>query len=108
VTQTLIRYKVKPDQAAHNEDLVRRVYAELQQAAPAGFHYATFVMEDGVSFVHLATSDNGQRPESSHGPPRLPRLPGGHRRPLRRATRSRRPARGRLLPRLAELTTPSV
>ena len=32
------------------------VYAELRQTAPAGLHYATFVMEDGVSFVHVASS----------------------------------------------------
>lgn len=55
--QMMVRYKVKPGEAARNEELVRRVYEELRQTAPAGLHYATFVLEDGVSFVHIASSD---------------------------------------------------
>jgi hypothetical protein len=60
----MVRYKVNPDQAARNEELVRRVYEELRQAAPAGFHYATFVLEDGVSFVHVASHEgaDGRNP----------------------------------------------
>ena len=54
----MVRYKVKPDSAAQNETLVRRVYEELQQFAPTGIHYATFVLEDGVSFVHMASIDD--------------------------------------------------
>jgi L-rhamnose mutarotase len=64
--QVIVRYKVKPDRAAENEELVRAVYAELHQAKPAGLHYATFQLEDGVSFVHLASNDTeeGQSPLS--------------------------------------------
>jgi hypothetical protein len=65
VRQMMVRYKVKPEQAARNEELVRAVYEELQKTAPAGLHYATFVMEDGVSFVHVASSvdtGNGRSP----------------------------------------------
>jgi len=60
----MVRYKVKPDQAARNEALVRRVYEELQATAPEGIRYATFVLEDGVSFVHLASfaSDDERNP----------------------------------------------
>ncbi len=53
----MIRYQVKPDAAAENETLVRRVYEELHQSAPADIRYATFVLDDGVSFVHVAESD---------------------------------------------------
>ena len=56
----MVRYKVKAGEAAANEALVRNVYDELRQAAPAGFHYATFVLDDGVSFVHVASSDNAE------------------------------------------------
>jgi hypothetical protein len=61
VRQVLVRYKVKPEYAARNEDLVRRVYDELHQVAPAGIRYGTFALEDGVSFVHVASfeSDEG-------------------------------------------------
>jgi hypothetical protein len=55
--QVMVRYKVKPEEAERNEALVRRVYEELQQTTPAGLHYATFVMEDGVTFVHVASTE---------------------------------------------------
>ncbi len=58
----MVRYKVKPDRAEENESLVRRVYAELRDAAPAGLRYATFVHEDGVSFVHVASSEGDRSP----------------------------------------------
>jgi hypothetical protein len=51
---------------AENEDLVRAVYAELHQKKPTGLHYATFQLDDGVSFVHLAANDteDGRSPLS--------------------------------------------
>jgi hypothetical protein len=58
----IVRYKVKPDRAAENEQLVRAVYAELHQTKPAGLRYATFQLDDGVSFVHLASTDTEQGP----------------------------------------------
>jgi hypothetical protein len=63
---TIVRYKIKPERAAENEELVRAVYAELHQTRPAGLHYATFQLDDGVSFVHLASNDtdDGQSPLS--------------------------------------------
>jgi hypothetical protein len=51
----MIRYKVKPDRVAENEELVRAVYDELRETAPAGLRYATFKLDDGVSFVHLVS-----------------------------------------------------
>ncbi len=60
----MIRYKVKPDQADSNEELVRAVYDELGRAQPAGFRYATFRLDGGPTFVHLAWTDtaNGGSP----------------------------------------------
>jgi hypothetical protein len=52
--RVMVRYKVKPDRAAENEALVRAVYDELEHTQPAGFRYATFQLDDGVTFVHLA------------------------------------------------------
>ena len=31
------------------------MFTELEAAAPSGIRYASFVLEDGVSFVHLAS-----------------------------------------------------
>lgn len=62
--RVMVRYKVKPDQAAKNEELVRAVYDELHRTDPAGLRYATFQLEDGVTFIHLASveTDTGQHP----------------------------------------------
>jgi hypothetical protein len=61
--QVMVRYKVKPERVEENEELVRAVYDELARVAPAGLQYATFRLEDGVSFVHLATqSEDGPSP----------------------------------------------
>jgi hypothetical protein len=64
--QVMVRYKVKPDRAAENEELVRAVYAELERTRPAGLRYATFVLEDGVSFVHVSSleTEDGRNPLS--------------------------------------------
>lgn len=55
--QVMVRYTVKPERAAENERLVRAVYEELERTAPAGLRYATFRLADGVSFVHLASTE---------------------------------------------------
>jgi len=60
--RVMVRYKVKPDQAGINEELVRAVYDELHRSAPGGLRYATFQLDDGVSFVHLAETEDGQNP----------------------------------------------
>jgi len=60
----IVRYRVKPERAAENEELVRAVYTELHQTRPAGLHYATFQLDDGVSFVHLASTET----EDGHNP----------------------------------------
>ena len=60
--QVMIRYKVKPDRVEENAALVRDVYEELHRDEPAGLRYATFQLDDGVSFVHVAATDDGQSP----------------------------------------------
>ena len=58
----MVRYKLKPDKVAENEELVRAVYAELQSTQPAGLRYSTLRLDDGVSFVHLAETAEGENP----------------------------------------------
>lgn len=55
----MVRYKLKADRVAENERLVRQVFSELKQAGPRGLRYATFRLDDGVSFVHLVSYDTG-------------------------------------------------
>ena len=60
--QVMVRYSVKPERVAENEELVRAVYDELSSTDPAGLRYATFKLDDGVSFLHLASTEDGQNP----------------------------------------------
>jgi hypothetical protein len=62
--RVMVRYRVKRDRVAENEQLVRAVYDELQRTDPAGLGYATFRLDDGVSFVHVASVET----EDGHSP----------------------------------------
>ncbi len=62
--QVMVRYRVTADRAAENEALVRAVYEELRATEPAGLRYATFKLDDGVSFVHIAETEDGENPLS--------------------------------------------
>jgi len=46
MSQSIIRYRTKPDQADANADLVRAVYAELHRSRPDGFRYTTLRLDD--------------------------------------------------------------
>jgi len=64
MSKVMIRYTVKPECAQENERLIRAVYGELERSAPAGLRYATFRLDDGVSFVHVASHET----EDGHNP----------------------------------------
>lgn len=53
----MVSYRLKPDCVAENERLAAAVYDALRLARPAGLRYATFRLEDGVSFVHIVAHD---------------------------------------------------
>jgi hypothetical protein len=53
----MVRYKLKADRVAENERYVGDVFAQLEREKPAGIRYATFKLDDGVSFVHIASLD---------------------------------------------------
>jgi hypothetical protein len=57
----MIRYKVKRDQLARELELLRAVYEELEATQPGGLRYASFQLEDEVSFVELAETDGPGR-----------------------------------------------
>jgi hypothetical protein len=50
----VVRYETKPERADENQRLVENVFAALHELEPDGFGYATFRLEDGVTFVHVA------------------------------------------------------
>jgi hypothetical protein len=63
----VVRYTTGADKADENQGLVEKVFAELNADRPAGLRYATFRLEDGVSFVHVASvdTDDGTNPLSA-------------------------------------------
>lgn len=65
--RVMVSYKVKPDRAAENERYIQEVFAALARDRPAGIRYASFKLDDGLRFVHLASveTDDGQNPLSA-------------------------------------------
>lgn len=49
----IVRYKLKADRVAENEAFAAKVFEELARTKPSGLRYATFKLDDGVSFMHL-------------------------------------------------------
>ena len=50
----IVRYRTRPEAAEQNARLVEDVYSALAQIEPPDFRYATYRLDDGVSFVHVA------------------------------------------------------
>ena len=57
----IVRYRTNPQDAAENARLIRDVFAELAAEQPEGLRYASFQLDDGVSFVHVAVLDDETR-----------------------------------------------
>jgi hypothetical protein len=55
--RVMVRYTVKADQVAENERFIGRVFDQLEREKPAGLRYASFKLDDGVSFVHFASHE---------------------------------------------------
>lgn len=65
--RVMVRYKVKADRAGDNERFIKAVFAEIDRNRPAGLRYASFKLDDGVSFVHIASVEtaDGSNPLSA-------------------------------------------
>lgn len=53
--RVMVRYKVKSEKAEENKQLIRAVFEELKAKQPDGIRYASFILPDGVSFMHIAS-----------------------------------------------------
>ena len=51
--KTIIRYKLKADRVAENENFIKAVFRQLHDTQPEGVSYAVYKLADGVSFVHI-------------------------------------------------------
>jgi hypothetical protein len=61
---TVVRYRTRPDRADENQALIEDVFRELHDRGTFGVRYAAFRLADGVSFVHVASTetDDGTNP----------------------------------------------
>lgn len=64
--RVIVRYKVDPTRVNENQALIWAVFAELKEKKPTGLRYASFLQEDGQSFVHVASVEtaDGSNPLS--------------------------------------------
>jgi len=53
----MVRYKLKADRVAENEAYIAKVFAQLDREKLPGVRYGTFKLDDGLSFVHIASID---------------------------------------------------
>jgi hypothetical protein len=60
--RVVVRYKLKADRVAEHEALLRKVFEQLTERAPAGLVYEAMKLSDGVSFVHVATLTTDDNP----------------------------------------------
>jgi quinol monooxygenase YgiN len=56
--QVMIRCKVRPDGAEASLESFREVYEEMRSVQPKGLRYATFQLEDKVTFVSFAEMED--------------------------------------------------
>ena len=57
----VVRYRPRPDQADHNQELIEQVFAQLTDEQPDGLRYACFRLDDGT-FVHIADVEADPNP----------------------------------------------
>lgn len=61
-TTRMMRYKTRPEAAEENQRLVEAVFAELAENKPEGLRYASFRLDDGVTFVHVVEVEGDRDP----------------------------------------------
>jgi len=54
----MVRYTTRQDCAEENARLIEVVFESLRKEAPPGLTYASYRLDDGVSFVHVASTES--------------------------------------------------
>ena len=62
MTRVMIRYKLKREEAERGPEPFRAVFEEIESVRPDDLRYASFRLEDGVSFVSLVETGGGPGP----------------------------------------------
>jgi len=61
-TIKIVRYTLKTDRAAENEQRIKAVFLQMLDKKLPGIEYAVYKLADGVSFVHILSYER----ESAH------------------------------------------
>ena len=87
MSAVVVRYRVKPGRTEENAELVRAVYARARGThAARASAMRPIVLEDGVTFVHVAVPRTDGHERRSPSLPAFQRFQRGPRRALRRGT----------------------
>lgn len=64
MNRVMVRYKVSQNKAQENIEYIQNVFGGLERTKPEGLRYASFQLEDGVSFIHIASieTEDGSNP----------------------------------------------
>jgi len=57
----MVQYTTRPDRAEENARLIEAVFESLRRSAPPGLSYASYRLDDGASFVHVASIANPEQ-----------------------------------------------
>ena len=58
----VIRYRTKIESVEENVRLIEAVFAELAELETPGIRYEALRLNDGVTFIHIATLDGDSNP----------------------------------------------
>jgi hypothetical protein len=64
VTARMVTYRVKDGRAEENSAYVREVMADLEARSTEGVTYSVYLLEDGVSFVHVVIEHDVEHADS--------------------------------------------
>lgn len=62
MSTVVVRYQTHPEAADTNQHLIEQVFAELAAKQPDGLSYTSFRLDDGVTFVHIASTTGDKSP----------------------------------------------
>lgn len=74
--QVMIRCKTRPDGVEASLEAFQEVYEEMRSVQPKGLRYATFQLEDKVTFVSFAEMDSPEVLQQLEAFQRLRATPG--------------------------------
>jgi len=57
ISNVVVSYQLRPEAMDEHIRLIEAVFAQLRDEQPANVEYKVVRLDDGVSFVHVSTSD---------------------------------------------------